>query len=241
MFMSRLSEGRLVEFSPGHDREAAGEALPPCTFHQSGRLSWPCIGAIVALHGALFAALISLNVIPIRTAADRLAVHVVPIEIAPPPPPTAPPEQPRQKVEVQTPIVAPPPIVQTPAPPPVVAVSPAPPPPMPAAVAPAAHAGPPSPAPGPVSISRLAQMPGNPPLKYPTAAKLRHQQGVVRLRITVGTDGRVTDIGIAQSSGFDALDEAAMDVVRRWKFQPPMRDGIAVAGVGIFPAVFKLA
>jgi periplasmic protein TonB len=240
MFMSRLSEGQLLEVPAGIDRAPAEPPVEPCTFHQSSRLNGPCIAAIVALHVALFAVLASLNVIPVKRSAERLSIQIVPIEIAPPPA-AAPPEQPQTKVAVQTPIVAPPPIVAVPSAPPTVAVAPAPPPQAPTVVAPTAPAGPPSPTPGPVTIGKLAQMPGNPPLTYPAAAKLRHQQGVVRLRILVGTDGRVTDIAIAQSSGFDTLDEAALAVIRRWKFQPATRDGVAVEGVGIFPAVFKLA
>jgi protein TonB len=94
---------------------------------------------------------------------------------------------------------------------------------------------------GPVSMGKLSALPGNPPLKYPASARMRHQEGVVRLRILVATDGHVADIGIAQSSGFEILDKAALEVVRRWRFQPPTRDGQPVEGIGIFPAAFRLA
>jgi protein TonB len=233
----------MSSFQDGQTMAVAGPPGPlptePCSFHERRRCSWPTLGLIALGHALLLAALVMFDVIPIGPAKPKpLEIRIVPIEIAPPPPAAAP--RPAHQAVVPTPIVAPPPIVTTPATPPVVAVTSAPPAAPSPVAAPAAVAAP-SPTPGPVVMGRLAQMPGNPPLKYPSSARLRHQEGVVRLRILVASDGSVADIAIAQSSGFDVLDKAAVDVVRRWHFQPPTRDGVPVEGVGIFPAAFKLA
>jgi len=50
------------------------------------------------------------------------------------------------------------------------------------------------------------------------------QSGEVVLLVTVGTDGTVRTVSIAQSAG-QALDTAAMAAVARWKFEPALRDG----------------
>jgi periplasmic protein TonB len=237
MYMSSFSEGQPLALA---DAARGGEER--CTFHDPRRCSWSTLAGIALAHVALIAALVLFDVIPIGPAKpEPLAVTMVPLEIAPPPPPSAAPPPPDQKQMVQPTIVAPPPIVQTPAPPTAVAVTAivSPEPPAPAAV-PAAVAAP-SPTPGPTAIETLSPLPGNPPLKYPASARRLHQQGIVRLRILIATDGSVTDIAIAQSSGFDSLDKAAIDVVRRWRFRPAKRDGVAVEGIGIFPASFKLA
>lgn len=80
----------------------------------------------------------------------------------------------------------------------------------------------------------------NPKPRYPRIAKLRGMEGVVKLRVKVGTDGRPLTVVLQQSSGFSALDTAAIKVVRLWRFEPARRGGIKVAGEAIVPIQFKL-
>ena len=47
--------------------------------------------------------------------------------------------------------------------------------------------------------------------------------------VLVGADGRVQDIRLKRSSGYDRLDQATLTVVRRWRFIPGTRGGQAVA------------
>jgi protein TonB len=49
------------------------------------------------------------------------------------------------------------------------------------------------------------------------------EEGTVTLGLLVGTDGRVVEISIANSSGFARLDKAALDAVRKWRWTPMMR------------------
>lgn len=238
MYMSSLGEGQpLTSAAAG----APGSSdTGRCTFHDARRCSWTTLGAIAAGHALLLAGLVMFDVIPLAAKPKHLSVQLVPVEIAPPPPPSAAPT-PKQRA-IETPVVAPPPIVQVPAPPPQVTVTPIAPPVQPVAVAVPSVVDAPSPAPpAPVAISRLSPLPGNPPLKYPAAARMKRHEGVVRLRILVAADGSVADIAIAQSSGFDSLDNAAVEVIRRWRFRAPTRDGVPQEGIGIFPASFKLA
>lgn len=61
---------------------------------------------------------------------------------------------------------------------------------------------------------------------YPAAARRAGEQGSVVLQVLVGTDGRVLDARLAQSSGFPDLDQAALDGIKRdYRFTPGMIDG----------------
>ncbi|WP_202844633.1 energy transducer TonB [Luteimonas saliphila] len=69
-----------------------------------------------------------------------------------------------------------------------------------------------------------------PPPDYPSSALRAGASGDVVLRIEVGADGRPGSVTVVGSSRYRELDRAAIRAVRRWRFQPAMRDGIAVPG-----------
>jgi protein TonB len=197
------------------------------------RPNWVAITAIVALHAALLAALVELDVIPL--AKPKPAPLVVELIAEPPPPPAEQPE-PVPEVKVEPRVVVPTPIVQALAPPPPpVAVTTRPTPPKPAA---AVAAPPPA---GPVAIGDLGErlIEGRPP-HYPMESRRRHEEGTVVLRLVIGTDGRVRQISVAQSSGFERLDRAALHAVRDWRWQPMMTDGRPVEVRGLYSMPFTL-
>lgn len=68
----------------------------------------------------------------------------------------------------------------------------------------------------------------NPP-DYPAEARRRGEEGVVRLSLRIGPEGQVTAAEVESSSGFAALDRAAVEAARRWRFRPAMRAGMPVA------------
>jgi protein TonB len=74
---------------------------------------------------------------------------------------------------------------------------------------------------------------------YPAAAQAAGQQGVVRLYVRVDRRGMVVEANVAQSSGYPLLDQAALDVIYRWRFTPPDAQA-AVAAEFIKPIVFNL-
>jgi periplasmic protein TonB len=81
----------------------------------------------------------------------------------------------------------------------------------------------------------------NPPPIYPTIARRRAQQGTVTLHVLVGIDGIVQRVEIAESSGFDALDDAALETVRRrWRFIPARRSGLPIESWVLVPIRFAL-
>lgn len=53
---------------------------------------------------------------------------------------------------------------------------------------------------------------------YPPASRRAGEQGTVRLKVLVDTNGRPSNVAVAQSSGSARLDQAAMDAVRKWRF-----------------------
>ena len=75
---------------------------------------------------------------------------------------------------------------------------------------------------------------------YPSISRRMGEQGKVMLRVFVNAQGQPEQIQIQQSSGFDRLDKAAVDAVRRWKFTPGSRNGVAEAMWNIVPINFVL-
>jgi protein TonB len=53
---------------------------------------------------------------------------------------------------------------------------------------------------------------------YPPASRRAGEEGTVRLKVLVDTNGRASNVAVMQSSGFTRLDQAAMDAVRKWRF-----------------------
>ena len=105
---------------------------------------------------------------------------------------------------------------------------------------------PPPPPPAPVApatpIARGIDTPvpiSQPPPRYPQEALRRNVGGTVRVKVTVTTDGSVDRLDVAESSGNRFLDRAAMEAVRRWRFQPAVRDGQPVVADVVVPIVFN--
>ncbi|HWY23443.1 MAG TPA: energy transducer TonB [Nevskia sp.] len=55
---------------------------------------------------------------------------------------------------------------------------------------------------------------------YPPAERAAGHQGQVLLRLRLTPAGAVDTVEVAQSSGFAALDQAALEAARNWKFAP---------------------
>ena len=79
----------------------------------------------------------------------------------------------------------------------------------------------------------------NPP-RYPPQAIRRRMEGEVMLRVLVSVDGSPLKVEIEKSSRFRELDQAAMQAVKKWKFNPEVRNGRSVEGWVLVPINFKL-
>jgi len=181
---------------------------------------------VVLLHVLLAYALISglaikaVKVITGPLETVNIEEPAPPPEEAPPPPPKLediPPYVPPPDVQVQT-DVPPPPVISTQT---TIAT------PEPPRVAPP---GPPAPPPPPSIPGTRAQ--GIPRTftvsedDYPDASRRAGEEGVTGVRVTVGTDGRVTACSVIRSSGFSRLDERACQIaMRRWRFKPATENG----------------
>ena len=61
---------------------------------------------------------------------------------------------------------------------------------------------------------------------YPPEAQAAGVQGVVIMEVSIGADGKVTDVRVLRS--IPLLDQAAIDAVRQWEYAPTIVDGTPV-------------
>lgn len=80
----------------------------------------------------------------------------------------------------------------------------------------------------------------NPKPPYPPLSKRMGEQGKVVVRTLIGTDGQAQEVQLAQSSGFERLDQAALNAARRWRYVPGKRDGVPQAMWFNIPFNFQL-
>ncbi len=208
---------------------------------------WIPLTLVLAVHMALLAAVVYARHTPPLPEPQVMQVVMIPpqLEVAParepeptPPEPTPQPPEPRL---LPTPVVnTPTPEPVPPAPPPETAINPEPPAPPPPVLAPStAPVAAAEPVTEPPKVD--ASYKGNRQPGYPPLSRRLNEQGTVLLDVQVLTDGRVGDIRVGRSSGHDRLDQAALQAVKRWKFTPATRGGIAVAARYKLPIEFNLS
>ena len=92
----------------------------------------------------------------------------------------------------------------------------------------------------PASAARFdADYLNNPAPVYPTLSRRLREEGTVHLLVLVSETGDPKSVQIRKSSGFDRLDEAALNAVRRWRFVPARRGIVAIAAQVIVPINFR--
>jgi len=148
-----------------------------------------------------------------------------PKDLPPPPPPVDLKEKPPVQViapdiNITVPVEAPPPIqnVTTKAAPP--------PPPAPRAVAPGTPIK-------PISMPDVHDY-------YPEQARRDGQEGRAQVKVCVGANGKIVSAETATTSGFPALDEAAIKVAKAARFKPATTEGKAVDSCATLPVKFEL-
>jgi len=129
-------------------------------------------------------------------------------------------------------LVRPPPTIA--APPPQIEIA-APPPPPPVVKAVVAAPPPPPPTP-PKEIAKTHTIP-----PYPALSQRLGEQGTTRLKVTVGVDGKPTEVTIDNSSGSTRLDAAALQYVKEnYTWEPATRDGKPVSDTILVNIVWDL-
>ncbi|NUG24061.1 energy transducer TonB, partial [Acinetobacter lactucae] len=203
------------------------------------------IAAVLFLHLLVAYILMSGLANNIQKPAEKPVELQIIQDIKPPPPPKPeepkpkeqPPEPPKmvekvakvpepvKQVEKVTPVqkttpVAQPTKVATPAP-----AAPSTPSPSPVA-APAPVAAAPAPKPAGVSRGVSEGSAGCEKPDYPREAEMSGEQGTVRIRVLVDTNGKVIEAKVKKSSGSRILDKAATKAYSLCTFKPAMKDGV---------------
>jgi TonB family protein len=80
----------------------------------------------------------------------------------------------------------------------------------------------------------------NPKPLYPQEARERGYEGEVVLKVEVLISGRVGQIEIKKSSGYELLDRSALTTVKQWRFIPAKKDGTPIPYWVIKPIKFQL-
>ena len=202
------------------------------------RTNWIAAGIAAGLQFGFLAVLILMGVVPaMQPKHDKPLVTVLASVERSAAPQTPPAVQARQQdkpaVQPKADLVMPPPKVALSASAPVAAAvqrTPEPPAPAPAAAPaapPASSAGT-----GPVRADLTSNLLSAPKPVFPMSSRRKHESGTVVLRVVVDEEGRVDQISVQRSSGFAALDEAALSAVRRWRWSRTVRDGRPVVVTG---------
>jgi protein TonB len=75
---------------------------------------------------------------------------------------------------------------------------------------------------------------------YPESARREGVEGVATLRFQVLIDGSVGTVNVQHSAGHPDLDQAAIEAVKKWRFEPARRGTQAVAVWVTLPVRFEL-
>lgn len=77
-------------------------------------------------------------------------------------------------------------------------------------------------------------------MTYPEKARRAGLEGTTMLQIKVLADGSVGDVRLERSAGYPDLDNAAIEAIRRWRFEPARRRGEPVDVWILLPIRFTL-
>jgi len=80
----------------------------------------------------------------------------------------------------------------------------------------------------------------NPKPKYPRTARKRGYEGEVKLKVLVLENGRVGKIEVVRPSGYQILDQSALEAVKNWIFVPGKENGKEVSSWVTVPITFQL-
>jgi protein TonB len=112
---------------------------------------------------------------------------------------------------------------------------------VPSSGLPSAAAAPARRDPGPITVVATPRYRSNPRPEYPIASRRRHEEGEVRLTVTVSPDGRPLQVSLSRSSGHPLLDQASVAAVRGWTFEPARASGIPVTSQVLVPVRWSLS
>jgi TonB family protein len=80
----------------------------------------------------------------------------------------------------------------------------------------------------------------NPKPDYPLEAKNKGYEGKVLLQVEILSNGRVGDIFLKESSGYESLDQSALVTVKKWRFIPAKKGEVPYPCWVNIPITFRL-
>jgi protein TonB len=197
-----------------------------------------------AMQSGLLARVVEI-VVPVQVMAELIEApqpEIPPAPPAPKPEPVVNKPQPVVKPKPQpvpfpipAPVVAEPAVITAPEVPPPVAQAPTP--------APAASPAPaPEPAPARIELpSSDADYLNNPLPPYPPLSRRLGEQGTVLVRVHIDQEGNPTHAEVKTSSGYERLDQTALQTARRWRYKPGKQNGVPIAMALEVPISFQLS
>jgi periplasmic protein TonB len=75
---------------------------------------------------------------------------------------------------------------------------------------------------------------------YPPASRRAGEQGTAVFSVLVDPSGHPQQVKVQSSSGYERLDQAAIEAIRRWMFNPAVRDSQKVAAWTTVRVKFQL-
>lgn len=81
----------------------------------------------------------------------------------------------------------------------------------------------------------------NPAPTYPSLSRRSGEQGRVLLRVLVSESGLAESVQLDSSSGYEKLDRAAIEAVKKWSFIPAKRSNQPVSAYVLVPVKFSLS
>ena len=70
---------------------------------------------------------------------------------------------------------------------------------------------------------------------YPLVCRRRQEEGMSKILITVGKDGAPANVSVLESTGYERLDQCAVNAIKNWLFL-----GVDEGTEIIQPVIFKL-
>lgn len=82
---------------------------------------------------------------------------------------------------------------------------------------------------------------GNPPIPvYPRVSQRMREQGIVTIRVLINPRGSVDRATVQKSSGYQRLDDSALDAAKQARFKPYTENGVALAALADIPFNFNV-
>ncbi len=217
--------------------------MPETGFFAQKQRSPASFALVILLHGALIAAVILIKGPAFQRLVEPVLVtRLIPItpdpppDRPPPPPRPEPPQHPQEHVDPVPPLTSTPPL------------------------GPPFDPGPPqthlteTAGSGTLDIPRLPPEPAHVPLRraaqidpssrlqppYPGSEQRAQRDGQVRVRVTIGPDGRVTDVVLISATNDAFWFATRAQALRYWRFRPATVDGRPVEETRTMSVVFRI-